>query len=189
MTKTWHAPRALLIAAIAVACLAAIAAPTAQASPRRHKKDAASANGPTARLYRLLDQSMGGKLNIYLLADIYTDPSKPGQAFQRVLHVLYNKDLYFGRFVIHSRSVAKLTQEQLAIYTPEQVFNFAERDSAKFEKINAGPFGQTGDLYLMATDDHPPSSAPITNDVQQEYDMLLSDYILPAVQKQASTKP
>lgn len=189
MTKSWHAPRALLIAATAVAILAAGALPSAQASPRRRRKEAASANGPTGRLYRLLDQSMGGKLDIYLLANIYPNPSKPSQEFQRVLHVLYNKDLYFGRFVIHSRSVSKLTQQQLTIYTPQQIFNFAERDSAKFEKINAGPFGQTGDLYLLATDDHPPSSAPITSDVQQEYDMLLSDYILPAVQKQAGGKP
>lgn len=188
MTRLWRAPRALLIAATVVACFAATAVPYAHASPRRHKREAASANGPTARLYQILDQSMGGKLDIYLLANIYTDPSKPGQEFQRVLHVLYNKDLYFGRFVIHSRSVSKLTQEQLTIYTPQQIFNFAERDSAKFEKINAGPFGQTGDLYLLATDDHPPSSAPITSDVQQEYDTLLSDYILPAVQKQVSAK-
>lgn len=189
MTRSWHSPKALLIAVIVIACVMAGAAPSAQASPRRHRKDSSSANGPTARLYRMLDESMGGKLDVYLLANIYADPSKPGQEFQRVLHVLYNKDLYFGRFVIHSRSVSKLTQQQLTIYSPEQIFNFAERDSSKFEKINAGPFGQTGDLYLLATDDHPPSSAPITSDVEQEYDMLLSDYILPAVQKQASAKP
>lgn len=180
----------LLIVAVALCCFAAAVAPGAWAFPRRHKKkEAASENGPTAQLYRLLDNSMGGKLNIYILANVYSEPSKPAQEFQRVLHVLYNKDLYFGRFVIHSRSVSKLTQEQMVIYTPEQIFNYADRDSAKFEKINDGPFGQTGDLYLLATDDHPPASAPITDAVQQEYNMLLTDYIIPAVEKQVSAKP
>ncbi|MGH9396569.1 MAG: hypothetical protein ACRD18_06935 [Terriglobia bacterium] len=177
-----------LIGVLAVVGVALCGPSPLRAAPRKHKKESGSANGPTARLYQILDQSMSGKLDIYLLADIYTDPSKPGQQFQRVLHVIYNKDLYFGRFTIHARSVSKLTSQQLSTYTPEQIFNYANQDTEEFEKINGGPFGQTGDLYLLATDDHPPSSSPITDDVQQEYDTLLTTYILPTVEKQAGAK-
>ncbi|MGH9450060.1 MAG: hypothetical protein ACRD11_05900 [Terriglobia bacterium] len=189
MKKSARVHRMSLAWVIVILCLAACGASSLNAAPRRHKKkESVSGNGPTARLYQLLDQSMDGKLDIYLIANIYPDPSKPGQQFQRVLHVVYNKNLYFGRFTIHCRSVSKLTPDQLSTYTPEQVFNFANADSEEFEKIKEGTFGQTGDLYLLASGDLPLSSSPITSEVQQEYDTLLTAYILPAVQKQIAAK-
>ncbi|MDE3179039.1 MAG: hypothetical protein KGM47_05195 [Acidobacteriota bacterium] len=173
---------------LVVACIAVSLTPvtTARAFPRKHKKASSEATGPTARLYSILDQSMGGRLDLYMLADIYTDSS--GQQYQRVLHVVYNKDLYFGRFTIHVRSVSKLTPGQLSTYTPEQIFNYANQDSAEFEKINGGPFGQKGDLYLFASGDHPPASSPITDDVREEYRTLLNTYIFPAVEKEVKGK-
>ncbi|MGH9403629.1 MAG: hypothetical protein ACRD2P_16180 [Terriglobia bacterium] len=168
-------------------CLISYAAGPLQALPRRHKsKEIASANDPTSRLYQMADQSLDGKFSFYLLANVYTDPSNPDSQYQRVLRVVYNKDLYFGRFAIHVRSVAKLTPQQLATYTPENIFNYATTDTAEFEKINPGSFGKTGDLYLAAADDHPLASAPITQDIQAEYEMLVTNYVLPAVEKQAA---
>jgi hypothetical protein len=160
-----------------------------RAIPRKHKpKEASLANDPTDRLYQLLDQSMDGKLDLYLLGDTYTDPSSSGDQYQRILRVVYNKDLYFGRFTIHIRSVAKMSPVQLATYTPRQIYHYAANDTAEFEKITPGLFGKTGDLYLVASDDHPPASAPITRGVQQEYENLVVNYILPSVQKQAAAK-
>ncbi|MGH9470101.1 MAG: hypothetical protein ACRD1N_07150 [Terriglobia bacterium] len=181
----------LRVLVLAVVCAVIVSA----ASPgmlwaRRHKKEkkAAGTDGPTAQLFDLLDNSFGGKLDIYLLADIYTDTSNGGAQYQRVLHVTYDKSLYFGRFAIHVRSVGKMSQEQMAIYNAKAVYNFGDADTQEFEKINPGPFGGTGDLYLQASDDHPLAEAPITDKVQQEYEMLLTKYILPAVQKQNSAK-
>lgn len=160
-----------------------------QAIPRKHRpKQASLANDPTDRLYQLLDQSMDGKLDLYLLGDTYAAPLTPSDQYQRILRVVYNKDLYFGRFAIHVRSVAKMSPQQLSAYTPRQIYHYAANDTAEFEKISPGLFGKTGDLYLVASDDHPPASAPITRDVQQEYDALVTNYILPAVQKQAAGK-
>lgn len=153
---------------------------------RRHKKEkkAEAADGPTAQLFDLFDNSFGGKFDTYLLADIYSDAS--GAQYQRVLHVTYDKSAYFGRFTIHVRSVGKMSQDQLAIYNAKAVYNFGGADTEEFEKINPGTFGGTGDLFLEASDGHPLAEAPITDDVRQEYAMLVTKYILPAVQKNAS---
>ncbi|MGH9328205.1 MAG: hypothetical protein ACRD2B_16170 [Terriglobia bacterium] len=160
-----------------------------EAAPRHKKeKKTATSSGPTAQLYNTLNNSYGGKLNTYLLADIYSDPSNPSQQYQRVIHVIYNKDLYFGRFTIHVRSVGKLNSQQLAIYNPEAIFKFGNSDSQEFEKINPGAFGETGDLFLEARNGEPLAEAPVTDEVRQEYEMLVTKYILPAVQKQASGK-
>ncbi|MGH9404589.1 MAG: hypothetical protein ACRD3D_01995 [Terriglobia bacterium] len=172
--------------ALAAGCLIASAAQPLLA--RKHKPKEATGNDPTSRLYQTLDQNQNGKLSLYLLADVYADPAHPGQDFQRVLYVVYNKDLYFGRFTIHVRSVSKLTPQQLSTYTPEEIFSYADSDSAVFEKIDPGPFGKTGDEYLVAANGRPVASAAITPDVQQEYDLLVTDYILPAVAKQGSAK-
>lgn len=161
-----------------------------QAMPlkKKSKTGRISSKDLTTQLYNTLDNSHGGKLDLYLLADIYSEPSQPGVQYQRVLHVTYDKSLYFGRFTIHMRSVGKLNSNQLIAYTPKQVFDFGNRDTQEFEKIDPGPFGATGDLYLLATDDNPLSAAPVTDEVRQRYDALLTDYILPAVQKEV-TKP
>ncbi|MGH9353587.1 MAG: hypothetical protein ACRD2G_15735 [Terriglobia bacterium] len=176
----------LVFAAVGLICYGA---GPLQALPRRHKaKEAVSANDPTARLYQMADQSLDGKFSFYLLADVYTDPSHPGSPYQRVLRVVYNKALYFGRFAIHVRSVAKLTPEQLATYTPKEIFDYADTDTAEFEKIDPGKFGKTGDLYLAAANGQPLASSPITPDVQAEYEMLVTNYVLPAVEKQAAQR-
>jgi hypothetical protein len=183
------------LAAVAVlAMLVGYAAPSLRAVPRRKKKEkhgAVSPNDPTSRLFDILNSSFGGKLsNLCLLADIYSDTSNPSQQYQRVLSVDYNKALYFGRFVIHARSVGKMTSEQLAIYNPEQIYHFGNRDGQVFDKTNPGPFGsETGDLYLAPPPGGGPlRTVPIDDSVTQEYEMLVSQYILPAVQKQAEKK-
>lgn len=151
---------------------------------REKHKSQDNPNDPTARLFQILDNSYGGKLtNFYLLADVYADPENPDKEYQRVLLVDYDKSRFFGRFRIFVRSVGKLTPTQLQSYTPQQVYDFGETDSAKFEKINPGPLGGNGDLYLQASDNGPLQTAPITDKVRQEYDSLLTKYILPAVEK------
>ncbi len=159
-----------------------------QAMRKKHKRHKIAANGPTAHLFQLLDNSFGGKLDLYLLADTYSDPSNPSQQYQRVLHVTYNKDLYFGRFTIHVRSVGKMTPAQLAIYNAKQIFGFGDQDAQEFEKINPGQFGKTGDLYLCASDDLPLAASPVTPEVQEFYDTLVTRYILPKVEEKAATK-
>ncbi len=164
------------------------------AVPRRKKKEkngSASSNGPTAQLFDILNSSFGGKLsNFYVLADVYSDPSNPGQQYQRILKIDYDKSLYFGKFAIHARSVGKMTSQQLAIYDPKQVYSFGGRDGQVFDKINPGPFGsETGDLYLAPPPGGGPlRTVPIDDSVTQEYQTLITQYILPAVKKLAAQK-
>ncbi len=156
------------------------AAPSAVA---RNKK-APAYSGVTGQLYQLLDNSYSGKLSdFYLLADVYTDPNKPGTELQHVLSVTYNKNLFFGRFVVEVRSIDKPTPAQLKTYTPEQMFKFAETDSEKFEKTQSGPLGTQGDLYLRSNDSGVLAPAPITDEVRTEFDNFITKYILPAVKK------
>ena len=140
-------------------------------------------NNPTQRLFDFLDNSKAGKLaDFYVIADSYTDPAHPGQQLQRVLKVEYDKSLFFGKFRVYVSAVAALTPSQLKTYTPEQIFNFGSVVE-KFEKINPGPFGQEGDLYLRAHGDLPLAAAPVTDDVRQEYDRLVARYILPGLEQ------
>ncbi len=187
-----HNARIALGAALGALLLLGFGAPALRAVPPRKKKaknGAVSPNDPTARLFDLLNNSLGGKLSaLYILADVYTDPTNPAQQFQRVLRVTYDKDLYFGRFSIHARSVAKMTAQQLAIYTPEQIFTFGGQDGEVFERTNPGPFGsETGDLFLRSAVG-PLKTTDITDQITQEYNTLLTQYILPAVQKQTAQK-
>jgi hypothetical protein len=150
----------------------------------KEKAPVVNANDPTYRIFQLLDSTRGGKLkDFYLLGDIYQDPKDPGRQLQRVLRIEYDKSRYFGRFRIYVRSVGKLTPEQLKTYTIEQIYDFGGSDAEKFEKIEAGPFGMTGDLYLRAEGDRPLASAPTTDEVRSEYNMLVAQYILPALEK------
>jgi hypothetical protein len=178
------------LAAILLGCVTS----SVYAVPRKKKKEkngSVSPNDPTARLFDILNTSSGGKLNdLYLLADVYSDQSNPSQQYQRVLKIDYDKSLYFGRFVIHARSVSKMNGQQLAIYNSQQIYNFGGRDGQVFDKINPGPFGsETGDLYLAPPPGGGPlRTVPIDDSVTQEYEMLVSQYILPAVQKQSAQK-
>ncbi|MGH9434106.1 MAG: hypothetical protein ACRD3T_21465 [Terriglobia bacterium] len=173
----------MAVAAIFCAAIAVLQGPSPLQAREKHKSQD-NPNDPTSRLFQILDNSYGGKLsNLYLLADVYSDPANPANQYQRVLLVDYDKSRYFGRFRIFVRSVGKLTPTQLQSYTPQQIYDFGETDSAKFEKINPGPFGGNGDLYLQAVDNGPLQTAPVTDKVRQEYDLLLTKYILPAVEK------
>lgn len=160
-----------------------IAVPCAWA---KRKKESVSPDDPTYMLYQLLDNSFGGKLtDFYLLANIHADPQNPKIQLQRVLRVDYDKNRYFGRFRVYVRSVSKLTPAQLKTYNPKQIFQFAESDDAEFEKIDPGPLGETGDLYLKATGNGPLAPATITDAVRQEYELLITKYILPALKKKS----
>lgn len=167
----------LLLAMVAEA----MAAPGA---PKDKKKSSVDPNDPTYRLYQLLDTTHGGKLDdFFVLADVYKDPKTPGKEDQHVLRIEYDGKRLFGRFRIYVRSVGRMTPEQLATYTAQQIYDFANADEEKFEKIEPGPFGQTGDLYLRTEDDRPLHSAPTTDAVRKTYETFVAQYILPALEK------
>ncbi len=154
------------------------------ASLSAKEKNQPGANDPTFRLYQLLDTSYGGKLtDFYILADIYKDPKNPDQELQRVLRVGYDKNRGFGKLNLYVRSVAKMEPEQLKAYTTKMVYEFAVTDAEKYVKTEAGPFGKAGDLYLRATEDRPLATSPITDDVRKAYERLVTEQVLPALQK------
>lgn len=143
-----------------------------------------SPDDPTYQLYQLLDNSYGGKLtDFYLLADIYNDPQKPEAQLQHVLCVDYDKGRFFGRLRIFVRSVGKLTPEQLKTYNTKQIYDFGEQDEEEFAKIDPGPLGQKGDLFLRATSLGSLAPAPVTDEVSKQYDLFLTKYVLPALKK------
>ncbi len=168
--------------------LAALAALLIASSPARvlakHKPQDPSANDPTPRLFQLLDTSYGGKLNDwYLLGEIYKNPSKPNEELQRVYRVEYDKAHAFGKLAIYIRAVSKLQPEQLKTYTPKMVYDFGVADLEKFVKTQPGVFGQTGDLYLQSSGERALATAPVTEEIQKEYDKIVTDELLPALQK------
>jgi hypothetical protein len=173
--------RKCLVVILAATSMLAVAMPSAWA-----KKKQASVNpdDPTYRLYQLLNDSYGGKLaDYYLLANLYPDPQDPSNQLQRVIRVDYNKSLFFGRFHIYVRSVGKLTPAQLKTYDAKQIYDFGESDDTKYEKIDPGELGGTGDLYMKASTNGPLAPVPITDQARQDYDMLITKYLLPALQK------
>ena len=149
----------------------------------RHKENLASPDDPTARLFQLLNHSYGGKLTDFrVIADTYANPTQPSQALQHVLQVNYDKSRFYGRLTISVRGVSQLTPGQLREYTPEEIFGFGS-DVAKFEKINSGPFGERGDLYFHPSAQGALAPAPVTDGVRRKYDLFLTRYILPALEK------
>lgn len=139
-------------------------------------------NDATAKLFQLLDSQHSGKLDdIYLLADLYTDSS--GEQYRHVLRVDYDKSRAFGRLAIYLRSVGKMTPEQLAAYTPEQIYNFGEVDAAKFVKTDPGTFGQRGDLYLQSSADQPLHTTAVNEEARKNYETYITQYIIPALEK------
>ncbi len=169
------------IAVVAGLVVLVVAAPSAWA---RKKHKTVSPDDPTYMVYQLLNDSYGGKLtDFYMLAGVHADPQSPGNQLQRVIRVDYDKDRFFGRFRIDVREVGKMDPAQLKTYDAKQVYNFGNSDVAKFEKLDPGPLGGTGDLYLKPTSDGPLAPAPITDEVREEYDTLITRYILPALKK------
>jgi hypothetical protein len=142
-------------------------------------------NDPTVRLYSVLDSKYNGKLDDFcVLADVYNDPKNPGQPQQHVLRIEYAKDRAFGKLRIYVRTIAQLSPEQLKTYTPKQVYDFAESDSAKFTKTEPGPFGKTGDIYFQPTSEGGPlGTSAVTPEVQAQYEHFVTQYILPALEK------
>ncbi len=154
-----------------------LAAPSLVRAREKNEPDPA-----TIQIFQLLNSSFGGKVEHFcLLADAYTDAS--GEQFRHVLRVDYDKNRAYGRLNIYVRSVGKMTPDQLATYTPQQIYDFGESDQAKFVKTDTLTFGAPGDLYLEAQDDGPLHSAPINDQVRKQYSELLTQYVIPALQK------
>jgi hypothetical protein len=169
------------LGAVMAGVLAFVATPGACG---KEKKPVVDTNDPTYRLFQLLDTERGGKLeNLFVLGDVFPDPKNPAQELQHVFKIEYDKNRYFGKFRIYVRSVSKLSAQQLETYTPEQIYDFGNRDQEKFEKIEPGTFGQEGDLYFQASDDRPLHTAPTTDAVRKSYELYVTQYILPALQK------
>jgi hypothetical protein len=145
-------------------------------------------NDPTFRLYTLLDSKYNGKLDEFiLLADVFNDPKNPGQPQQHVLRVDYNKNMAFGKLTLRVRTVAQLTPEQLKTYSPKQIYDFAESDSAKFTKTDPGAFGRAGDLYFEPTSEGGTlGTTPVTDAAEAQYDLLVTHYIIPALEKKSA---
>ena len=168
-----------LSSALCFTLTAVLASPVLLGAGSRNRGDE---NDFTAKLYQLLDSQHNGKLDdIYVLADLYTDAS--GDQYRHVLRVDYDKSRSFGRLAIYLRSVGKMTPEQLAAYTPEQIYGFGEVDLAKFVKTDPGPFGQRGDLYLQSSDDQPLHTTAVSEDARKNYENYVSQFVIPALEK------
>jgi hypothetical protein len=154
----------------------------------KEKSSQVGPNDPTVRLYNLLDSKYNGKLDdIFLLSDVFNDPKNPGQAQQHVLRIDYSKDRAFGKLNIHVRTVAQLTPEQLKAYSPKQIYDFADSDSAKFTKTDPGPFGKPGDVYFEpSSDGGAMGTVPVTPEVQAQYERFVTQYLLPILEKKAA---
>ena len=154
----------------------------------KDKNPQVNPNDPTLRLYSLLDSKYNGKLDeLIVLADVFNDPKIPGQPQQHVLRVDYGKERAFGKLNIHVRTVAQPTSDQLKAYNPKQIWDYAETDTAKFTKTDPGPFGKTGDLYFeLPPDGGALATAPATPEVQAEYERLVTQHLLPALEKKAT---
>lgn len=169
------------IAALVSTVAAAAFFGTADVRLGHAKEKPVDPNDPTLRLYDVLDTTRSGKLqDFFLLADIYADQ---GKDYQHVLRIEYEKARAFGKLRIWVRSVAKMAPEQLQAYTSKQVYDFGEIDLEKFVKTDPGEFGRQGDIYLRGDAENPLATAPITDSVRKSYEMLVTEYILPALQK------
>lgn len=170
-------PRAARCVALCV-----VAGTTLAALPGARAREKFEPDPATIQLFQILNSSFGGKVDHFcLLADMYTDSS--GQQYRRVLRLDYDKSRVFGRLNLYVRSVGKMTPDQLATYTPAQIYDFGESDQAKYVKTDTLTFGASGDLYLETQDDAPLHSAAITDEVRKRYSDLITQYVIPALQK------
>lgn len=170
---------AALLGAVAVSAL--LGALGARVGYGKEKVPRIDPNDPTLRLFDLLDSTRNGKLeDFFTLTDIY---SEQGKEFQHVVRADYDKSRAFGRLRIWVRSVAKMAPEQLQTYTPKQVYEFAEVDLEKFVKTEPGEFGKQGDIYLRGDGENPLATTLVTDGARKSYQMLVAQYLLPALQK------
>jgi hypothetical protein len=167
-----------LLGTVAVSALLVVRASVAYGKDKAPRTDP---NDPTLRLFDLLDSTRSGKLeDFFTLADIY---SEQGNEFQHVVRADYDKGRAFGKLRIWVRSVAKMAPEQLQTYSPKQIYEFGEIDLEKFVKTEPGEFGKQGDIYLRGDADNPLATSPVTDGARKSYQMLVSQYLLPALQK------
>lgn len=164
-------------------CLVGISASGAMCKDK-DKAPPLDPNDPTLRFFQTADDSRGGKLSeFYVVADVYRDPALPNEDSQHILKVDYDKAKLFGKLQIVVRSVGKIHPDQMKAYTAKELFEFGLADQAKFMKSEPGPFGRPGDIYLVAPNDRPLSSEPITEPVRQRYATFVSEFLLPAMAK------
>ncbi len=181
--QSWLAPIPLTRLAI-VAFGAMIVISGAGTVFAKRKTDAPALNTATSRLFQLIDSGYNGKLDdFYVLADTYKDPKNPDQEYRHVLRVSYDKARAFGKLAIYVRSVGKLDPQQLQTYTVKQIYEFGETELEKFVKSSDADFGSAGDLYLKASDTGVLVSASVTDEARKEYDELISQYLIPAIEK------
>ena len=141
-------------------------------------------NDPTLRLFQALDTNRGGKLtDFYLIADVYKDPAGGSEEFQHILKAEYDKTRVFGKFQIYVRSVGKILPDQLKTYSAKEFYDFGLMDQAKYMKTDPGEFGRSGDIYLRAVEDRPLATTPVTDEVRKSYELFLTQYLLPAIEK------
>jgi hypothetical protein len=176
-SKWTHVTRGAVLAS----CLAGILLP---ALAGKDKAAYVDPNDPTLRVFQMADTSKGGKLTeLYVVAGVYRDPATPNEENQQILKVDYDKTKVFGKLQIVVRSVGKIQPDQMKAYTSKDFFGFGLSDQAKFIKTEAGPFGKLGDMYLQSSPDRPLSSSPITDEVRKSYETLVTEYLLPALEK------
>lgn len=169
------------LAALLVAGL--LAAPSGSLNAKE-KVPAVSPDDPAFRLFQLLDNSRGGKLaDFYVIADVYKDPKNPGDELQHILRAEYDKNRGFAKLNLYVRSVGKIAPEQLRAYTPKQFYEFGISDQEKYVKTEVGPLGRPGDLYLRAEEDRPLATTPVTDDARKVFEMFLTQYVIPALEK------
>ncbi len=139
----------------------------------------------TYRLFQFLDAKRGGKLtDFYVVADVYRDPENLSQEQQHILRADYDKDRGFGKLSLYVRSVGKITPAQMETYTAKDFYEFGLEDLEKFMKTEPGPLGKPGDVYLRAGGGQPLQSFPVTDEVRKTYDAYLTQYLLPALEKE-----
>jgi len=168
----------------AVFCTLAMTAALPTFCAAKEKPATVSSDDVTLRLFQLLDSSYGGKLSdFYFVGDVYKDPKNPDKELQHVFKAEYDKARAFGRLRLYVRGVDKLTPGQLKDYTPQQIYDFADADVEKFTKTDPGPLGRTGDLYFLATENGPLATTPITDEARKEYEVCVSQWLTPALEK------
>jgi len=168
--------------AVVLSLLISTGLATNTAAGKNVPKGAIDPNDMTLRLFHSLDDSFSGKFDDYILADLYTDAST-GQEYRHILHIDYDKNRTFGRLNLYIRSVAKMTPEQLAIYTPKEIFDFAQADLEKFIKTDPGPYGGSGDLYFHSVDGGPLVHATINDEVEKRYADIVTQFVIPALDR------
>jgi len=150
----------------------------------KEKPGSVDPNDPTLRFFQLVDSTRGGKLtDFYIIADVYRDPASPDEELQHILKADYDKARAFGKLHVYVRSVGKIQPEQLKTYTAKEFYEFGLTDQEKYIKSEPGSFGRTGDVYLRAVGDRPLASAPITDEVKKSYELLVSQHLIPALEK------